>query len=390
MRKRYLYQKHSFKSAHVIESLFSLLLVSVAYTLNNVDHVGRGGGSDGLKVVSIRHRNISSSDTSRRSIEVVESLLIDDGDNLSTNTMLGPTLFDGDKAVGLLHTVDNGITVKRTDRTEVDDLGADSLGLKKISSLESDANITREGDNSNISTLTHDLSLTDVNGEVGIEDLLGHGESLSVENLTLEEDNWIRVTDRSLEETDGILGIIRSNNLETGAGSKPGGETLRVLGTDGSGGTVGSTEHNRDLDLTTGHVTGLGSRVDDVINGLEGKVHGHELTDGLQTSLSGTNSETGETHLGNRSINNSLLLELVDKSLGHLVSTMVTSNFLTKDEDLIITNKLLLHGVVESITDGHLSGEGITSREGAESSHGRLFNERNTLRSRIRSENTVT
>jgi len=51
---------------------------------------------------------------------------------------------------------------------------------------------------------------------------------------------------------------------------------------------------------------------------LHGKVPGHELTDGLQSSESRSDSETAETGLGNGGINDTLGAELVQESLGDL------------------------------------------------------------------------
>lgn len=51
---------------------------------------------------------------------------------------------------------------------------------------------------------------------------------------------------------------------------------------------------------------------------LHGKVEGHELTDGLKTAHGGTDGETGEAHLGDRRINDTLGAKLVKEALGHL------------------------------------------------------------------------
>jgi hypothetical protein len=53
-------------------------------------------------------------------------------------------------------------------------------------------------------------------------------------------------------------------------------------------------------------------------------------------------------------VDNALLSELVQETLGDLVSTVVLSDLLTKDEDGLVAGHLLLHRRVERLTAGHL------------------------------------
>lgn len=143
---------------------------------------------------------------------------------------------------------------------------------------------------------------------------------------------------RYLHQAASILHIVGSHHLETGHRAIPGSEALRVLSsyniqhrplainhrrvsihwceereigrrrTDGSGSTVGATEDDGHLLLTTRHVQGLGGTVDDVVDGLRnhhahtrsaaaanacasdlhGEVPGHELANGAKTSHGST------------------------------------------------------------------------------------------------------
>lgn len=93
-----------------------------------------------------------------------------------------------------------------------------------------------------------------------------------------------------------------------------------MLGTDTSGETVGATESDVARLDTTGHVMGLGGRVDDLVNGLHGEVEGHELADGVEASEGGTDGETAETRLGDRRVNDTLVAEAVEQAFGDLVA----------------------------------------------------------------------
>lgn len=74
----------------------------------------------------------------------------------------------------------------------------------------------------------------------------------------------------------------------------------------------------------------------------------------MKTAQGSTNSETAETALGDGSVDNALLAESVQKTLGDLVGTIVLRNFLTEDEDLRVSLELLGQCLVQGITDGVL------------------------------------
>lgn len=127
-----------------------------------------------------------------------------------------------------------------------------------------------------------------------------------------------------------------------------------MLGTDTGGSTVGTAEGNVTDLGTTGHVVGLSTRVDNLVDRLHGKVHGHELTDGLEASEGSTNTETSETHLGNGGINDSALAKAIEETTRNLVGTVVLANLLTHEENVIIFVHLLGDSGVEGISDSHL------------------------------------
>jgi hypothetical protein len=109
-----------------------------------------------------------------------------------------------------------------------------------------------------------------------------HGEGDTVYEFVFKEDNRVGVANRSLEKALGILGIVRRQNFETGNRAVPSSKALRVLcgcekknntsmrngtnrfigkikkkkqtHTNTSGRTVGTSENDRAVDLTTRHV----------------------------------------------------------------------------------------------------------------------------------------
>ena len=94
--------------------------------------------------------------------------------------------------------------------------------------------------------------------------------------LVLQYDDWVGVADSSLQKTFGVLCAPRRDDLQTRDAAVPGRVILRVLGSNTGSETVGASEDDwAGLDATR-HVVGLSGRVDDLINGLHGKVECHE------------------------------------------------------------------------------------------------------------------
>jgi hypothetical protein len=156
--------------------------------------------------------------------------------------------------------------------------------------------------------------------EVVLLGLLAHGEVETVEKLVLEDTDGVGVADGGLEQTLGVLGRVGRNDLETGDRTVPRRVVLGVLGSDTSGETVGTTESDVARLDTAGHVVGLGSRVDDLVNGLHGEVEGHELADGVKTSEGSADGQTAETGLGDGRVDDTLVTETVEQAFGDLVA----------------------------------------------------------------------
>eukprot|EP00128_Syssomonas_multiformis_P014289 Colp12_sorted_trinity150504_noHs@3256 len=330
-------------------------LNEVKALLNAKDNIGLRGESTVLKALSVRGGNISTGHTDHRGIKVVEGLRLHDASSdLSTNAALGPATLDGDNMVGLLNRVHDGLSVKRTERTEVDDLSVNTLLGKLLGSPKSDTNHNGVSKDRNIRALALDLGLADGNDEVGGHNLIRDRELNTIHQLVLKNDNRVRITDGGLEETLGILSVVWRHHLEARAVRVPGGKALRVLSTHTLGVTVRTTEHNGDLNSASRHVVSLSGRVNDLINSLHGEVEGHELANRLKASHGSANGKTSKTHLGNGGVQDTLRTELVQETLGNLVGTIVLGDLLTNNENLIISLHFFLHGVVQGFTNSEL------------------------------------
>lgn len=164
-----------------------------------------------------RSRNISTGDSLRRSVKVVESgRLADLGNDFGTDTecyakkktrdmlakgkekekkstckrLTRETTLNSDQMLGLLHTLNDSLDIQRPDTPKVDDLNLDTLFLlQQLGSLERVGDHLAVGDDGNVGTSLFNLGLADGDEEVLGEFFLGHGEMDTVEELVLKETN---------------------------------------------------------------------------------------------------------------------------------------------------------------------------------------------------------
>jgi len=186
----------------------------------------------------------------------------------------------------------------------------------------------------NVGSLLLNFGLTDGQDKVLIQSRLFNRKRFAVQNFILQKDNWIRVPNGSLEQTTAILAIVRRQDLQSRDSAIPGRKTLRMLGCDTCSCTVCPTEDNGHRNLSRRHVMMLGSRVDNLIDGLHRKVEGHKLHNRLQTLHGRTNADASESCLCDRGIFHTLGTVFLQKTTSYLICSLIFSHFLTHDEDL--------------------------------------------------------
>jgi len=116
-----------------------------------------------LELLGVRSRDLSTGDTDRRSVQVVEGVFGGKSNDLGGDTEGGEARLNGHHGTSLLDGVDDGLEVERLDGTEVDDLSLNAvLLLKSLSGNERLADAAGEGDDGKILARALNLSLADL------------------------------------------------------------------------------------------------------------------------------------------------------------------------------------------------------------------------------------
>ena len=131
-------------------------------------------------------------------------------------------------------------------------------------------------------SLLHDFCFSDWQDEVFPHDFIADFERLAVEILTFQKHDGVSGSDGGFEQSFAVFRVVGGDGDQPWDVTVPSCETLGMLGCHGCCGSVEASEDNRAADEATAHVVQLGGAVDDLVEGLHGKVNGHELDDRLQ------------------------------------------------------------------------------------------------------------
>merc|ERR1719197_307405 len=170
-----------------------------------------------FNVLGVRHGNISARNTFQRSIKIIKSIRFHNGGgDFSTNVALREGFINSDDATSLLDGGKDGFSIKGAEGAEVDDFSIDTVGGEFFSSSEGETNSLGEGDDTNVSTFTHNLGLVKRESEISGHDLVADFEFGTIHQFVFEEDNRVGVTDGRLQQTTSIFSIIGSDNQQSG------------------------------------------------------------------------------------------------------------------------------------------------------------------------------
>lgn len=157
-------------------------------------------------------------------------------------------------------------------------------------------------DKSNIFSFVHDFSLLEGEAVISNRDDVF---SISVEGLWLEENDWVGVSDRSQEQTFSLNGISGHNDFESRSMSEVCLRRLRVVKCTVADSTPSCPDcKGSAFELTTRTVSILCGLIDNLIEGWEDIVTKLYLCDSGMPGNSQPNSESDNTLLGKRSIEN--------------------------------------------------------------------------------------
>jgi hypothetical protein len=95
--------------------------------------------------------------------------------------------------------------------------------------------------------------------------------------------------------------------------------------------------------------------VDDLVDGDERKVVGHEFDDGTQAVHGGAHPDAGKAQFGNGRVDDPLRAELVEHALADLVGAVVFGYFFAHQEHGRIAAHLFRHGFPQCLSELYFS-----------------------------------
>ena len=95
-----------------------------------------------------------------------------------------------------------------------------------------------------------------------------------------------------------------------------------------------------------------------MVDGLHGKVEGHELDHRTQTRKGRADAETGKAMLRDRRIDHAALAELLQQLARHLVGALILRDFFAHDEHALVAAHLFGHRIAQGVADGRFGESG--------------------------------
>jgi hypothetical protein len=118
-------------------------------------------------------------------------------------------------------------------------------------------------------------------------------------------------------------------------------------------GAIESSENDASMQLSCTHIVEFGCAVDDVVDGLQGEVHGHKFYDGSQSHKGSSTSDTCEASFGDGSVPDSFGTVFVDEAFGDFVCSVVIGDFLAHHEHFWVSGKFFVESSVEGFSDSY-------------------------------------
>ena len=211
--------------------------------------------------------------------------------------------------MGLRHRFEDRIRIHRLQGAQVDDLGLDAILRQRIGGGERLANHPAVGDDGEILALAHDVRLAD--GDfVG---LFRHHAAVGQRHLVHHREHRIVVPRRGDQETLGVIGRGRRNDLQARQVAEPRFQALGVL----RGQVPAAPGHGYHRDGQLGgaaeHVAHLGHLVGDLVHALAHEVHEHDVDDGSQAGRGRTDAQAHDAFLRDGRVDHALRPELLQE-----------------------------------------------------------------------------
>src|SRR5208337_2694371 len=162
-----------------------------------------------LQILRIRRRHIGAGDSQDRRIEVIESIELEDVNDLRPHPAERPTFLHNDRSVRLLYRLHKSYSVERAERSRVNHLHIDTFSLQVGGGFQCHEYHLGMSDQSYVLALPFDVGDSQWNQTLA----LGNFAARSVKHLRLNKDHRIVVTNGRLQQSFGVRGCRGHDHL---------------------------------------------------------------------------------------------------------------------------------------------------------------------------------
>ena len=245
--------------------------------------------------------------------------------------------------VCFLYSLSDGFAVERGNGTQVEDLDVNILFCENLGGFERGVDHRCVGDHAEVAAFADNVRFADGN------DVVPSGNfafDAAVEIFVLEEDAGIVVAYRGLDESLGVVGRGRADDLEAGIVDEPHLWVLRVERTAVNVSTAWAAEDKRSGRAP--EVVRLRDHVADLVHGAGDEIHELKFGDRAHAGERRSEGRADDGGLGDGRVDDALGAEAVDESVGDFEGAAVDADVFAQAED----GGVVFHLFPDSLADG--------------------------------------
>ncbi len=283
--------------------------------------------------------------TNRRCIELVETLLGDQGDQLSADATGLHALFNDHHPVGLGDGALDGLHVEGLEADQIDQFRVIALLHQLLHSRLAVVTHAGVGEQGDVLALPHHLGFVEGEGVLPFRQFFAE----VVEEHVLKKEHRVVVANGRLHQPLGVGGGAASHDLDPRHSVEVGLQALAVLGSELTAHTTRTAHHGGDGEVAAAGVAQHPHVVGDLVEGQQQKAHVHAFHDRAQPCHGGTNSHAREAVFSNRGIEHAQLAVFLVEILGDLVGAAVMADVLPHHTNVSIAGHLFIDGFTQGI-----------------------------------------
>ena len=286
---------------------------------------------------------VESGNTDNWTVQIVKCFFVDDGRDLARNSARFRVLVQDDHLISLSDGLQNGISIERCQRAQVNHFEFNFLFRQKLGGFQSCMHHGSVSNHAEVTARAHHTGLPERNNIVVFRDF---SFDAAIEIFVLEEDNGIVVADGGFNQPLSVVRRRGANDFQSGIVHKPHFRILRMKWAAVHAASAWATHHQRRG--RTPQIMRLRHHVADLVHGAGDKIHELEFCDWAHSGQRRSECRAHNGGFRNGRVDYTLGAEPIYKAVRNFECAAVDADVLAQAEHC----RVPLHLLPDSLANG--------------------------------------